>query len=90
MSLFDFFFGKQENPRKLKHLDSVRVNIIDQDENYTRDWFLGKDISTETYERFVDPETSELYVVMHYKDNQPVSKFVSKNTWDTVRLSMMG
>lgn len=90
MGLFTFLFGKPEIRKDLNHLDTVRVNIIDLEENYAKDWIVGKDIPRETYERFVDPETGELYVVMHYENGQSLKKIVPKKTWDTARRSMVG
>lgn len=90
MGLFTFLFGKPEIREDLNHLDTVRVNIIDLEENYTKDWIVGRDIPRETYERFVDPETGELYVVIHYDNGRSFTKIVPKSIWNTARLSMVG
>lgn len=44
-------------------------------------WTIGKDISQEQYQRFVDPDTQELYVLTTYENGQPSSHLVPRSLW---------
>ncbi len=44
-------------------------------------WTIGKDISQEQYQRFIDPETQELYVLTNYENGKSSRHLVLRSFW---------
>jgi hypothetical protein len=51
-------------------------------------WIIGKDISLEQYQQFVDPETQELYVNTVYENFKPNRHLCSRALWQQGKQAM--
>lgn len=45
-------------------------------------WVVGQDIDEDTYENFLDPATQELYALVHFEKDAPVTSVLKKEMYD--------
>lgn len=56
--------------------------VMEPKEHYQIEtWTIGKNISQEQYQRFVDPETQELYVLTNYENGKSSRRLVLRSFW---------
>jgi len=48
-------------------------------------WVVGENVSTEQYEKFLDPETQALYAFTSYESGERRVYLVRKEIWDATR-----
>jgi hypothetical protein len=51
-------------------------------------WVVGEDVPAELYNRFRDPETGDLYILVIYKDGEPSTNAVHPDVWRQAHAAM--
>jgi len=61
----------------------IGVHIMNTITGYEfRNWTIGEDISEDLVNRFSDPETGELYVIVAYVDGDPKTMVLQKSVYE--------
>ncbi len=51
-------------------------------------WIVGKDISLELVEKWMDFETKDIYTVVTYENGKPYAHFLSKLDWEKLKTKL--
>lgn len=87
------WFSKMEQDGKFTPVstETVNVNILDpigKELHIVENWTIGKHVAKETYDKFIDSETKELYAMRRYKDGKVEVYLTKKEIWISTYKSM--
>ena len=82
---------EMERQGKAKRLDAeaVPVHILDPLTDYRFEtWVVGKDVDSETVEKFRDVQSGALYVLIAYKEGKKQVVVLKKHVWESTKKTM--
>ena len=59
-----------------------------RDEHRVEHWTIGEQVPKEQHDKFLDPETKELYALTKYEDGKPSTYLIQKSLWEQAREAM--
>jgi len=81
------WFEKIKAEGKAKKI--IQVHLINPWVGYQiQHWVVGKDIDEKKAAEFRDPETGDLYVMVHYEEGEPITNVVVKELWNEAKRKM--
>lgn len=51
-------------------------------------WVIGRDLTNEQAEKWKDPTTGDIYVIIHYQNGKPKTHVVSKSIWEQLKANL--
>ena len=78
---------KMQNSGEIKPIEEalVRVHMLNPHGNTVEYWTIGKDIDRITTDKFLDPETGDLYVMTHFEEGELQYSVMKKELWEDAR-----
>src|ERR1051326_3698236 len=84
------WFEQMQREEKIRELTqpAVRAHILSPAGYRIQHWVIGQDIDDQQYERFRDPDTGELYVLLSFEAGEQRQHVLVRGLWEEAKAKM--